>query len=65
MTWKEIKMWANNHGYECKKCQEGYSWKHLESDYSSVSKSVSKLAFDIFNHMTNNKWLEYQQSYEV
>lgn len=65
MTWKEIKSWASDIGYECKKAQEGYSWKHIESNYCSTSKSVSKLARDVFNHMTENKWIEYQHSYET
>jgi hypothetical protein len=62
MTWTLIRSWAKTHGYECKKVSDGYSWKIGET--TNVSKSVRKLAYDIFNHMTNNKFVEYQQSYE-
>lgn len=62
MTWKEIKLWATNHGYECKKVDGGYSWSI--NDTTNISKSISKLARDIFNHMTNNKFIEHQRLYE-
>ena len=26
--------------------------------------SVSKVATDIYNHMTNDKWLDHQKSYQ-
>lgn len=62
MTWKEIRSWAKNNGYDCKKLDEGYSWqKDANTNYS---KSVSTLAKDIFNHMTDNKFVEYQNWYK-
>lgn len=62
MTWKEIRSWAKSNGYDCKKLDEGYSWqKDANTNYS---KSVSTLAKDIFNHMTDNKFVEYQNWYK-
>lgn len=69
MLWSEIKKWAKDHGYETVKEKEEeitrYYWAKLDiPDASGVSKSVRKLAFDIYNHMTNDKWVEYQQNYQ-
>lgn len=66
MMWTEIKKWAKDHGYETVKEKEGeitrYYWAKLDTpDASGVSKSVSKLAWDIYNNMTNNQWLEFQK----
>lgn len=69
MLWSEIKKWAKDHGYEIVKEKEEeittYYWAKLDTpDASGISKSVSKLAFDIYNHMTNNKWIDYQIEYK-
>lgn len=68
MLWKEIKSWAKSHGYETIKNKEDneYYWKKIDSeslDDGGVAKSVSKLATAIYNHMTDNKWVEHQQKY--
>jgi hypothetical protein len=69
MLWKEIKSWAKSKGYETIKDKEDnqYYWAKLDSDdpsASGVAKSVSKLATAIYNHMTDNKWVEYQKNYQ-
>ena len=69
MLWTEIRKWAKDRGYETLKEKENeitsYYWAKLDTpDASGISKSVSKLAFDIYNHMTDNKWLEYQKEYK-
>jgi len=66
MLWSEIKKWAKEKGYETVKEKDGdntiYYWAKLDTpEASGISKSVSKLAFDIYNHMTDNKWLEHQK----
>ena len=58
MTWTAIRSWAKSYGYECKKLDEGYSWSI--NNTVSFSKSVSTLAKDIYNHMTNNKFVDHQ-----
>jgi hypothetical protein len=68
MLWSEIKKWAKDKGYETLKEKDGditsYYWAKLDvPDASGISKSVSKLAFDIYNHMTDNKWVEHQKTY--
>jgi hypothetical protein len=72
MLWSEIKKWAKQQGYETVK-EKGdeekgesvqYYWsKTDDSNRSGVAKSVSKLAKAIYNDITNNAWLEHQQSY--
>ena len=69
MLWKEIKSWAKSKGYETLKDKDDnqYYWAKLDSNdpnASGVAPSVSKLARAIFNHITDNKWSDYQQEYK-
>ena len=69
MLWKEIRTWAKSKGYETIKDKEDgqYYWGKLDSnnpESSGVAKSVSKLATQIYNHMTNNQWVDYQKEYQ-
>lgn len=69
MLWKEIKTWAKDHGYTTIKDKDDgqYYWAKLDSNDpkdSGVAKSVSKLAKAIFNHITNNKWLDHQENFD-
>lgn len=66
MLWKEVKSWAKSRGYETLKDKEDnqYYWAKLDNpDASGVAKSVSKLALAIYNHMTDNKWLDHQKQF--
>ena len=64
MMISEIKKWAKTQGYEVIKDKEDglYYWAKLEAgpESSGVAKSVSKVATAIFNHMTDDKWVEHQ-----
>ena len=64
MIISEIKKWAKEKGYEVIKDKEDglYYWAKLDAgpDASGVSKSVSKVATAIFNHLTEDKWVEHQ-----
>jgi hypothetical protein len=64
MQISEIKKWAKGKGYEVIKDKEDglYYWAKLDAgpDASGVAKSVSKVATAIFNHMTDDKWVEHQ-----
>jgi phosphoribosylformylglycinamidine (FGAM) synthase PurS component len=69
MLWTEIKKWAKEQGYETIKDKDGeitsYYWAKLDDPQASgVSKSVSKLAWDIYNHITENKWIEFQKEFK-
>jgi len=69
MTWTEIRSWAKNLGYETikDKTDNQYYWaKSSDSTIggSGVAPSVSKLARAIFNHHTNDRWLEHQEQYK-
>jgi hypothetical protein len=66
MLWSEIKKWAKTHDYECIKDKEDnkYYWSHIQDpDKSGVSSSVSKLARDIYNSITNNAWVDHQDEF--
>lgn len=64
MTWKEIKSWCKQHHYVANKTDNGYNWAS-ESNPSMIftSKSVSKLAKDVYNHMTGGIYVEHQTQY--
>ena len=65
MTWREIKTWAESKGYNAKKISDGYAWHLLNnSKECGTSSSVSKLARDILNHMTDNKFKSHQDMYK-
>jgi hypothetical protein len=68
MMISEIKKWAKEKGYEVIKDKEDglYYWAKLDAgpDASGVAKSVSKVATAIFNHMTEDKWVEHQTKFK-
>lgn len=66
MTLKEVKSWASSKGYSIKKLDVGYSWFLVNNpSISGQSKSISTLAVDIYNHITNNAFVDYQQNYRA
>ena len=69
MLWKDIKTWSKSKGYETIKDKDDgqYYWAKLDSNDSNdsgVARSVSKLATQIYNHMTDNKWADHQTQYK-
>jgi len=73
MLWSEVKRWAKDKGYETLKDkgdeEKGdkvqYYWSKIDNPSASgVSLSVSKLARDIYNDITNGEWIDYQTSYK-
>lgn len=74
MKWSCIKSWAKEHGYTSfrEKTTDpnnpnsyDYYWgRDDDPSATGMAISVSKIATDIYNHMTNNKFLEFQQSYQ-
>lgn len=72
MLWSEIKKWAKEQGFQTVKEKDNsingasYYWSKIDNPSASgVSISVSKLARDIFNCITDNKWVEHQQQYKA
>ena len=64
MTWKEIKSWCKQHQYIANKMDSGYTWaSESNPEVIFTSKSVSKLARDVYNHMTSGIYLEHQASF--
>jgi len=73
MMISEIKKWAKSKGYTIIKDKRDeekgeptqYYWsKDDDVNATGVAPSVSKVATAIFNHMTNNQWVEYQKTYQ-
>lgn len=66
MKFTEIKKWAASCGYDLsRKKQEDktylYTWTHGEGGGTATSTFDSAKA--IYNHITNDKWVEYQENY--
>lgn len=66
----EIKTWAKTWGYSIHKEKDdsingaSYYWmKNDDPTQSGVALSVSKVAIAIFNHLTENKWVDHQEQY--
>jgi hypothetical protein len=71
MLWTEIRSWAKNKGYSIIKDKDdsingaSYYWcKNDDPSVTGVALSVSKVALAIYNHSTDNKWLEHQQKFQ-
>lgn len=71
MLWKEVKSWAKEKGYKTDRSKiQGadnsyhYIWSKIDDpSINGEASSVSKVATAMYNNMTNNKHLEYQQQY--
>lgn len=67
----EVKTWAKRWGYSIIKEKDdsingaSYYWcKEDDPNVTGVALSVSKVATSIFNHITEDKWLEHQKQYK-
>lgn len=65
MLWKEVKTWATSIGYKVDRtkvkdqCNSyNYTWQHEAA--SGVAYSSFDVAKDIYNHITDNKYSNYQ-----
>lgn len=73
MQWSMIKSWAKDRGYETfrektidKDNQYDYYWGKIDDPcVTGMAISVSKLATQIYNHMTDNIHVEYQETYQL
>lgn len=72
MLWTEVRKWAKENGYDCSRTKIEdkensyiYYWKNInDANNSGTSTSVSKLATDIYNMLTDGQWIEYQKEYK-
>lgn len=64
MLWSEIKRWAKEMGYHSVKTGGKYHWHKLDDiSINGIESSISKLSKAIFNHITNNKWVDHQANF--
>lgn len=64
MTYDELVLWAKKWGYHVEtKRRRIIWWKEPFCSKGSWGTSVSSVATDIFNHITNDEWVEYQEEY--
>jgi hypothetical protein len=67
----EVKSWAKTWGYSIIKEKDdsvngaSYYWcKNDDPNATGVALSVSKVAAAIYNHMTNDKYVDHQKQYQ-
>lgn len=61
----EIKKWAKSHGFSVKKQEENYIWfEEKNKDIVSSPMTIDEIAKEIFNKITNNKFVEHQKAYK-
>lgn len=75
MQWSLVKSWAKSHGYTSFRektdrvdnpNQYDYYWgKTDDPAVTGMAISVSKLATDIYNHMTDNVHVEHQEQHRL
>lgn len=66
MMWNETSKWAKANGYKMSKKDGGVFWTKLDDpEASGFEKDIDDTAKAIYNHMTNNKWLDYQKNYKT
>ncbi len=64
MMWSEVKKWAKSHGYETSKGKDHYTWHRIDNpERCGIVSSVSKLAKAIYNDITDNYFIDHQESY--
>ena len=72
MKWTNIKKWAKDKGYTVSRESSvdqnnpyNYEW-HLIEDVGrhGTTNSLSQMATDIYNDITNNKHIEHQERYK-
>ena len=66
-TFTELKRWSKEKGYEVlkEKGTEVCVWTKIDDpSVSGIEETLSDTATAIFNHMTDNRWVEYQEQYK-
>jgi hypothetical protein len=65
----EVRRWAKDKGYIITKHagseeEANYSWyKVSDPSIKGEARSVSKVATAVFNNLTDNQWVDYQEQY--
>lgn len=72
MLWKEVKTWCKDQGFKTDRTKivgeensYHYTWHKISNpEISGTATSVSKLACIVYNLITDNLHLEYQENYK-
>lgn len=61
----EIKKWAKTHGVSVKKIEDLYVWfEDKNKEKTSEPATIDQVVKEIFNKITNNKFLDHQKKYK-
>jgi hypothetical protein len=65
LNWNEISKWAKSNDFKMSKKDGKIVWAKVdEPEISGSSESVEDAAKSIFNSLTGNRWVEYQEKYK-
>lgn len=67
MNFTLLKQWATSHGYEVlkEKGTEVCLWTVKEDpSVTGIADTLRDTATQIYNHITNDKWVDYQNEYK-
>ena len=63
MKYNEIVKWAESKGYYVYRGDDCVKWMWQKNGTIEGSGTVQAVASQIFNHMTDYKWVDYQEEY--
>ena len=67
MNFKELKSWSKKYGYEVLKSKgtEECLWSKIDDPaVTGICDTLSETARAIYNDITDNRWVEYQEQYK-
>lgn len=67
MNFTELKRWAKQYGYEVlkEKATEVCVWTKIDDpSVTGIAYTLKDTATEIYNHITDYAWLEYQEEYK-
>ena len=63
MKYNELSKWAESKGYHVYKSDDTVKWMWRNNGLIEGSGNVQNVATQIFNHISDYQWVEYQEEY--
>lgn len=63
MKYNELTKWAESRGYHVYKSDDTVKWMWKQNGLVEGSGNVQTVATQIFNHISDYQWVEYQEEY--
>jgi uncharacterized protein YegJ (DUF2314 family) len=63
MKYNELTKWAGSKGYHVYKYEDTVKWMWQQNGLIEGSGTVQSVATQIFNHISDYRWVSYQEEY--